>query len=102
MAHIGEAVAVLVDQEGAPIRFRWREKTYMVVTKPVRYFARSDWWIGEKASKGIGPSSLELEIWRVLAKSDCCAQIFELVHSRPFSSWKILRTSRNQQTGIDE
>jgi hypothetical protein len=91
MAHIGEAVSVLVDQEGAPIRFRWREKTYLVVTRPVRYFARSDWWTGEKASKGIGPSSLELEMWRVLASSDGIRSPFELLHNTSTNSWKLLR-----------
>ena len=91
MAHIGEAVAVLVDQEGAPIRFRWREKTYLVVTKPVRYFARSDWWIGEKASKGIGPSSLELEMWRVLAISDGIRSPFELLHSQTTDNWLVMK-----------
>ena len=89
MAHIGEAVAVLVDQEGAPIRFRWREKTYLVVTRPVRYFARSDWWIGEKASKSIGLSSLELEMWRVLASSDGIRLPFELIHDHECETWKL-------------
>jgi len=91
MAHIGEAVAVLVDQEGAPIRFRWREKTYLVVTRPVRYFARSDWWVGEKASKGIGPGSLELEMWRVLASSDGSRSPFELLHNTSTNSWRLIR-----------
>jgi hypothetical protein len=90
MGCIDEAVFVLVNQEGAPIRFRWREKTYLVVTRPVRYFARSDWWIGEKASKGIGPSSLELEMWRVLASSDGIHSPFELLHNTSTNGWKLL------------
>ena len=90
MAHIGEAVAVLVDQEGAPIRFRWREKTYLVVTRPVRYFARFDWWIGKKASKGIGPSALELEIWWVLVSSEGCHSRYKLIHKTDGDSWMIL------------
>jgi hypothetical protein len=89
MAHIGEAVAVLVDQEGAPVRFRWREKTYLVVTRPVRYFTRLDWWTGEKASKGIGPSSLELEMWQVFASSDGIRSSCELVHNSETHSWKL-------------
>jgi len=91
MAHIGEAVAVLVDQGGAPIRFRWREKTYLVATIPVRYFARSDWWIGENASKGIGPSSLEREMWRVVASSDGIRSPFELGHNKASNSWMLRR-----------
>ena len=40
MERIDEAVAVLVDQEGAPTLFRWREKDYQVSSKPVRWFSR--------------------------------------------------------------
>ena len=39
MGRIDEAVAVLVDQEGAPTLFRWREKDYQVSSRPVRWFA---------------------------------------------------------------
>ena len=36
MGRIDEAVAVLVDQEGAPALIRWREKDYQVSRRPVR------------------------------------------------------------------
>jgi len=43
--------------------------------------------MGEKASKGIGPSSLELEKWRILASSDGFRSRFELLHNTSTSSW---------------
>ena len=90
MAHIGEAVAVLVDQEGAPIRFRWREKTYLVVTRPVRYFTRSEWWIGEKASKGIGAKYIELEVWMVAARCNSEICQFRLINRPLRMNWSLI------------
>jgi hypothetical protein len=90
MAHIGEAVAVLVDQEGAPTSFRWREKTYLVVNRPARYFARSDWWIGEKASKGIGAKYLEVEVWVVVARCRSESSKFQLIQMPLGMNWSLI------------
>ena len=89
MAHIGEAVAVLVDQEGAPTLFRWGEMTYLVVTRPVRYFARSDWWIGENASKGMG-SFFEVEVWIVFVDSEGSKSKFQLARQKSTKCWFLL------------
>jgi len=43
MGRIGEVVAVLVDLEGAPTIFSWREKDYQVISRQVRCFARAEW-----------------------------------------------------------
>ena len=51
MGRIDEIVAVLVDQQGAPLVFRWREKDFQVRSRPVRWFARADWWLGERAHR---------------------------------------------------
>ena len=90
MAHIGEAVSVLVDQEGAPIRFRWREKTYLVVTRPVRYFSRTEWWMSEKASKGIGAKYLEVEVWIVVARCSSETSKFQLIHMPLRMNWCLI------------
>jgi hypothetical protein len=90
MAHIGEAVAVLVDQEGAPIRFRWREKTYLVVTRPVRWFSKTEWWVGDRAPKGVGSNSIELEVWKFLASENDARSTFVLLHNKVTNSWRLL------------
>jgi len=91
MGRIHEAVAVLVDQEGAPTLFRWREKDYQVSSRPVRWFARVEWWVGERAHRGIGSGVLEVEMWRFLAGHDGIKNSFELLHNSMRGSWKLLR-----------
>jgi hypothetical protein len=88
MLRIDEAVAVLVDQEGSPVCFRWQEKDYLVGSRPVRWFARTQWWIGERAQKGIGSGVLEVEMWRLsVAESG----VFDLLHNTPTGAWKLVR-----------
>jgi len=88
MGRIDEAVAVLVDQEGAPTLFRWREKDYQVSSRPVRWFARTEWWVGERAHRGIGSGAVEVEMWRLNVAE---AGIFDLVYQSPSGSWSIVR-----------
>jgi hypothetical protein len=91
MGRIDEAVAVLLDHEGAPALFRWREKDYQVSSRPVRWFARTEWWVGERAHRGIGSGVLEVEMWRL--KSECRGLwiSFELLHNLESNSWQLLR-----------
>jgi hypothetical protein len=89
MAHIGEAIAVLADQEGAPIGFRWREKTYLVVTRPVRWFSKTEWWVGDRAPKGVDSNSIELEVWKFLASENGAKSTFVLVHNKVSNSWRL-------------
>ena len=91
MGRIDEAVAVLVDQEGAPTLFRWREKDYQVSSRPVRWFARTEWWVGERAHRGIGSGAVELEMWRFIATADEVKTPFELLHNYLTGSWKLIR-----------
>jgi len=88
MGRIDEAVTVLVDQEGAPTLFRWREKDYQVSCRPVRWFARTEWWVGERAQKGIGSGALEAEMWR-LSVADL--GVFDLLHNHSTGAWKLVR-----------
>jgi len=94
MGRIDEAVAVLVDQEGAPTLFRWREKNYQVSSRPVRWFARAEWWVGERAHRGIGSGVVEVEMWRFLATADGTKTYFELLHNCLTGCWT-LNTSFN-------
>ena len=91
MGRIDEIVAVLVDQQGSPIVFRWREKDFQVRSRPVRWFARADWWLGERAHRGIGAGIIEVEMWRFLATADEKVTSFELLHNTASNSWKIIR-----------
>jgi hypothetical protein len=91
MGRIDEVVAVLVDQEGAPTLFRWREKDYQVSSRPVRWFARAEWWVGERAHRGIGSGVLEVEMWRFLATCDGVKNSFELLQNSLSGSWTIIR-----------
>jgi hypothetical protein len=91
MGRIDEIVAVLVDQQGSPLVFRWREKDFQVRSRPVRWFARADWWLGERAHRGIGAGIIEVEMWRFLATADEKITSFELLHNTASNSWKIIR-----------
>jgi len=89
MGRIDEAVAVLVDQEGAPTLFRWREKDYQVSTRPIRWFARAEWWVGERAHRGIGSGAVEVEMWRLNLIG---GGIVELFHNYQTGSWMLIRS----------
>jgi hypothetical protein len=84
MSRIDEAVSVLVDQEGVPTLFRWREKDYQVSSRPVRWFARTEWWVGERAHRGIGSGAIEVEMWRLIVAE---SGVLELSHTPSTKSW---------------
>ncbi len=101
MVRVDENVSVSVNQSGEPIGFRWRENNYLVNAKPVRWFARKQWWVeAARAQRGIGAGVLELEMWRLQAscteKQKAVAQ-FELIHNLPdaakpdFDAWRLVR-----------
>lgn len=92
MQRIDEPVPVLISESGVPVSFRWREVSYLISSKPTRWFARSEWWIGERAHRGIGSGALEVEMWRFLALGECgTANQFELLHNTVANSWKLVR-----------
>jgi hypothetical protein len=88
MLRIDEPVAVLVDQEGSPVCFRWQGKDYLVGSRPVRWFARTQWWVGERAQRGIGSGALEVEMWRIGVED---GGVFDLLHNTLTGAWKLLR-----------
>jgi hypothetical protein len=91
MLRIDEAVVVLVDQEGSPVCFRWQENDYLIGSRPVRWFARTEWWAGERAHRGIGSGAVEVEMWRFIATGNGSMCPFELLHNTAADSWKLLR-----------
>jgi hypothetical protein len=51
----------------------------------------TEWWVGERAQRGIGSGLLEVEMWRFLAVEDGTKTSFELLHNTVGNSWKLLR-----------
>ena len=93
MIQVQEQIKVLTNQVGEPVRFSWRNGTYLVTSKPERYFSRRPWWQeAARAQRGIGSSVLEVEIWRLsAAKGTCSPAQFELVYNHQKSSWQLVR-----------
>jgi Family of unknown function (DUF6504) len=107
MLRVDEAVDVLVNQAGQPTHFKWRGERYIVVSQPVRWFARREWWVeSARAYRGIGASVLELEMWRCAVRPDLAVSSqnsgansgtnqgsaqFELVRSSVGNRWQLLR-----------
>ncbi len=68
MRQVDEKVLVSTNRIGEPIAFLWRDSNYRVRTKPVRWFARRDWWIdASRVQRGVGAGVLEVEMWRMVA-----------------------------------
>lgn len=93
MIRVDENVQVSTNQNGEPIGFSWRNGSYRVLTKPIRWFARRDWWVeAARVQRGIGSGVLEVEMWRLSAarESSSPAQ-FELIHTELDNQWKLVR-----------
>ncbi|MEY4263181.1 DUF6504 family protein [Rhodoluna sp.] len=93
MLRIDEKVSVLVNQLGEPIGFSWRGASYLVNSKPVRWFARKQWWVdAARVQRGIGAGVLEVEMWRLQAsRSESDRAQFELIHNAQSNSWQLAR-----------
>jgi len=92
VVRVEEAVEVSVNQFGEPIGFRWRNECYLVTNRPVRWFARRDWWVeSARAHRGIGAGVLETEMWRLTAKHDLGVAQFEFIHNVIGNAWKLVR-----------
>ena len=102
MRQIDENVSVSTNQTGEPVGFFWRNSSYRVRTKPIRWFARRDWWIeATRVQRGVGPSVLEVEMWRMVAsKNESVDSVdktqFEIVHARDSANpekhiWRLVK-----------
>jgi hypothetical protein len=93
MTMINEKVEVSVDKTGSPIGFSWKGGLYLVASKPVRWFARKQWWIeSARVQRGIGAGVLEVEMWRMIAADSGKRQgQFELVHDAMLDVWRLVR-----------
>jgi hypothetical protein len=93
MIRVDESIQVATNQAGEPVGFSWRNGSYQVITKPVRWFSRKNWWDeSARAQRGIGAGVLELEMWRLSAsKENASPAQFELIHTEATNSWQLLR-----------
>jgi hypothetical protein len=94
MVRIDELVDVAVNPKGEPIGFSWRNGAYLVLSKPVRWFARREWWVeSARVQRGIGAGVLEVEMWRLVASCAEEKKQFELIHNivEDKNVWKLSR-----------
>lgn len=93
MTRVDEAVEVSIGVTGEPIGFTWQGVHYSVNAKPLRWFARREWWVeAARVQRGIGAGVIEIEMWRVCA---CVGNgptgIFELIYAAETACWKLVR-----------
>jgi len=100
MRRIDEKVEVATDQTGQPVGFLWRSSSYQVSHKPIRWFARREWWLeATRVQRGIGARVLEVEVWRMAASNtDDSAKTtqFEIIHDQDSATeekgiWRLVR-----------
>ena len=93
MVRVDENVTVALDKSGSPIGFSWRNGHYLVSGKPVRWYARRQWWVdAARVQRGIGAGALEVEMWRMLA--DCGKHAiyqYEFIHDTLSDTWRLVR-----------
>ena len=101
MQRLDENVLVSTNQSGEPVGFLWRDSNYKVRARPVRWFARRDWWLeASRVQRGIGPGVLEVEVWRMLASKGDEPEAknktqFEIAHTQDDANgkniWRLVR-----------
>lgn len=93
MNQVNEPVAMVVNGDGEPIGFKWRNHNFLVASKPMRWFARRQWWKeAARANRGIGEGVVEVEMWRFMASDmarHTCQQ-FELLHQVHSNDWQLI------------
>lgn len=91
MSLVNEYISVSLDQDGVPANFNWRGSHFEVKSRPIRWFARAEWWSGERAHLGIGSGAIEVEMWRFSANCDGVTSSVELLHTTASQNWKLRR-----------
>lgn len=65
---VDETVFVATNKGGEPIGFNWRGIAYLVKSRPLRWFARREWWVeASRVQRGVGAGMVEIEMWRLQA-----------------------------------
>jgi hypothetical protein len=85
-----EILGVLQDSDGAPLSFKYRGASYLVSSRPVRWYSRKLWWeSAEAAPRGIGSAVMETEMWRLWAGCGEIVTFFEIRHQLPQDTWVV-------------
>ncbi len=85
-----EILGVLQDSDGAPLSFKYRGKSYLVTSRPVRWYSRKLWWeSAEAAPRGVGSAVMETEMWRLWASCGDTVAFFEIRHQLPQDTWVV-------------
>lgn len=91
MVELSQQVAVLTNHDGEPVSFDWGGANWLVMSVPVRWYARKTWWQSAAgAPRGSGAELIETEMWRFRAASKDQARFFELRREGP--GWQLSRT----------
>jgi len=81
---------VVLDADGAPACFTWRNAVFLTTSRPVRWYSRSLWWQhAGQAHPGQGQNLVETEMWRLWAASPDNRYFFQLRHQMPGDNWEI-------------
>lgn len=90
MVELSQQVAVLTNHDGEPVSFDWGGSHWLVMSVPVRWYARKTWWqSAEGAPRGVGAALIETEMWRFRAVSPDKSSFFEM--RREDSTWHLTR-----------
>ena len=85
-----EITGVMLDFDGAPVGFNYQGKSFLVASRPVRWYSRRLWWEDAAAApKWAGAALLEVEMWRLWAASGELRFFFELSHQQPDDRWEV-------------
>ena len=85
-----EILGVLQDSDGAPLSFKYRGASYLVTSRPVRWYSRKLWWeSAEAAPRGVGSAVMETEMWRLWASCSDTVAFFEIRHQLPQDTWVV-------------
>ena len=84
------ATGIMLDADGAPSCFTWRDEVFMAASRPVRWYSRALWWQdAEQAAAGEGQNLVETEMWRLWAASNAGRYFFQLRHRMPGDQWEV-------------
>ncbi|MFM2020278.1 MAG: hypothetical protein RL718_859 [Actinomycetota bacterium] len=85
-----EILGVLQDSDGAPLSFKYQGVSYLVSSRPVRWYSRKLWWeLADSAPRGIGSAVMETEMWRLWASAGAASAFFEIRHQLPQDIWVV-------------
>jgi hypothetical protein len=90
LVQLATEVAVITNHDGEPVSFDWGGSHWLVMSVPVRWYARKTWWQNAAgAPRGVGGEFIETEMWRFRAASPSGSQAFEM--RREGAVWQLNR-----------